>query len=59
MGFYDKTLDSTLTEQVFDFFKWLVTTGCLITVSKVIKGKTNSDATEEYISDNTDDEIIE
>lgn len=40
------SIDSTLTENVFDFFKWLVVTGCTITVAKVIKGKTNSDEIE-------------
>lgn len=46
MGFLGKSLDGTLTEQVFSFFKWLVITGCAITISKVCKGKTNSDCTE-------------
>ena len=46
MGFLGKTLDSTLTEQTFSFFKWLVLTGCAITISKVFKGKTNSDCDE-------------
>ncbi len=46
MGFMDKSLDSTLTEQIFSFFKWLTMTGCLITVSKVFKGSTNSDSDE-------------
>lgn len=46
LGFFDKTLDSTLTEQVFSFFKWLVMTGCFITITKVVKGKTNSDCNE-------------
>ena len=53
MGFLDHSLDSTLTEQVFNFFKWLVVTGCAITVSKVIKGKTNSDC-DECLSDEED-----
>lgn len=47
-------IDSTLTENVFDFFKWLVVTGCTITIAKVMKGKTNSDSDEEYIN-NTDE----
>lgn len=59
MGFFDKSLDTTLTEEVFSFFKWLVTTGCLITVSKVIKGKTNSDEIERYTFDETDSEETE
>lgn len=46
MGFNDKMLDSTLTSEVFSFFKWLVITGCAITISKVFKGKTNSDSEE-------------
>lgn len=49
MGFLDHTLDSTLTEQVFSFFKWLTMTGCLITVSKIVKGKTNSDCNEDEL----------
>lgn len=59
MGFFDKSLDTTLTEEVFSFFKWLVTTGCLITVSKVIKGKTNSDEIEEFVSEDTTYEEME
>jgi hypothetical protein len=47
MTFYDKPLDSTLTEQVFEFFKWLTLTGCAITIAKVAKGNTNSDSDEE------------
>lgn len=45
---YDKYLDSTLTSEVFEFFKWLTITGCAITISKVFKGNTNSDSDEEY-----------
>lgn len=39
MGLQDKVLDSTLTTEVFDFFKWLVITGCTITIAKVLKDK--------------------
>ena len=46
MGFNDKILDSTLTSEVFGFFKWLVITGCAITIAKVAKGRTNSDSDE-------------
>lgn len=46
MGFNDKILDSTLTSEVFGFFKWLVITGCAITIAKVAKGHTNSDSDE-------------
>ena len=58
MGFLDKTLDSTLTEQIFSFCKWLVLTGCAITISKVCKGKTNSDCDEcnENIESESDSE---
>ena len=62
MGFLDHSLDSTLTEQVFSFFKWLVITGCAITVSKVIKGKTNSDCDEDFPVDfdlNSEEEITD
>ena len=46
MGFYDKSLDGTLTEQVFSFFKWLTITGCAITITGTIK-KYTSDESEE------------
>lgn len=46
MGWFGHELDSTLTEQFFSFAKWLVGTGCIITISKVAKGKTNSDNDE-------------
>lgn len=46
MGFYDHTLDSTLTSEVFGFFKWLTVTGCAITIAKVAKGDANSDSDE-------------
>lgn len=46
LAFADKSLDSSLTEQLFSFFKWLVVTGCAITISKVFKGKTNTDCDE-------------
>lgn len=52
LSFFDKSLDSTLTEQVFSFLKWLVLTGCTITIAKVIKGRTNSDCDErEYFDE--------
>lgn len=59
MGFFDKSIDGTLTEQWFEFLKWVVLSGGMITVSKVMKGKTNSDEIEEYVSEDTDDEVIE
>ena len=40
-------LDSTLTTEVFGFAKWVITTGAGITVAKTLKGRTNSDETEE------------
>ncbi|MGF6375140.1 hypothetical protein M2140_000174 [Clostridiales Family XIII bacterium PM5-7] len=40
-------VDSTLTDNVFDFCKWLVVTGCAITIAKVAKGDTNSDSEED------------
>ena len=43
MGFYDKSLDGTLTEQVFSFFKWLTVTGCAITITGALKNKPESD----------------
>lgn len=48
LAFADKSLDSALTEQLFSFFKWLVVTGCAITISKVFKGKTNTDCDETF-----------
>lgn len=53
------TIDSTLTENVFDFFKWLVMTGCVITVAKVVKGNTNSDDVEYIHYDEMADEYEE
>ena len=38
--------DSTLTQEWFGFWKWVVTTGATITVAKTLKGKTNSDNEE-------------
>lgn len=46
MTFFDKPLDATLTEQVFIYFTALPISGCAITIAKVVKGKTNSDADE-------------
>ena len=40
-------LDSTLTTEVFGFAKWVITTGAGITIAKTLKGRTNSDETEE------------
>lgn len=52
MGFYDKVLDSTLTEQIFEFFKWLTGTGCLITVSNIFRPSQDSlSADEEFETD--------
>lgn len=34
MSFFDKMPDSTLTTEIFDFFKWLVLSGCVITLAK-------------------------
>ena len=59
MGFLNKTLDGTLTEQTFSFFKWLVLSGCAITISKVIKGKTNSDCDEVELEDSDENESEE
>lgn len=39
MSFYDKMPDSTLTAEIFDFFKWLILTGCSITILDKIKSK--------------------
>lgn len=49
-------IDSALTENVFEFFKWLVMTGCVITVAKVVKGDTNSDDVEYIHYDEIEDE---
>lgn len=46
MGFQDKVLDATLTSEVFGFFKWLVITGCTITIAKVFKGDKDSEHNE-------------
>lgn len=50
----------TLTEQVYSAGKWLVITGCTITIAKTVKGKTNSDKDEIFDdsdeSDDTDDD---
>lgn len=42
-------LDSTLTSEVFSFAKWVVVSGATITVSKTMKGETNSDEDECFI----------
>lgn len=47
-------LDSTLTTEVFDFAKWVITTGAGITVAKTLKGRTNSDETEPPPMDDSD-----
>lgn len=39
-------VSDTIINNVFDAGKWIITTGCAITVSKVFKGKTNSDDDE-------------
>ena len=57
MAYYDKMLDSTLTSEVFDFFKWLTITGCAITVAKVVKGETNSDSDEYFTLEEVEEEI--
>lgn len=43
---YALQLDSTLTDRVFDFAKWIVVSGAAITVAKTAKGSTNSDEDE-------------
>lgn len=51
-------LDPTLTTNVFDFSKWLVTTGAAITVTKTLKGRTNSDEDEkEEVFDDITSEV--
>ena len=47
-------LDSTLTTEVFGFAKWVIMTGAGITVAKTLKGRTNSDETEEPPMDDSD-----
>jgi hypothetical protein len=42
-----RELNDQLTIEYFSYAKWLVATGGIITVAKVIKGKTNSDETED------------
>ena len=39
-------LDATLTSEVIGFCKWVVTTGAAITITKTVKGSTNSDEDE-------------
>jgi hypothetical protein len=53
---YVIALDSTLTAEWFEFWKWTVITGASITVVKTAKGKTNSDNTEE---DSPEDSMME
>lgn len=49
-------LNDTLTEKLFDYATWIVTSGATITVVKTIKGSTNSDSDEfEMLQNNTDD----
>lgn len=44
----NKTPDGTLTEQIFSFFKWLVVTGCAITItSSASRKKAESDFDDE------------
>ena len=38
--------DATLTQNWFDFWKWVVVSGAGITIVKTAKGKTNSDDDE-------------
>jgi hypothetical protein len=38
--------DATLTQNWFDFWKWMVISGAGITIVKTAKGKTNSDDDE-------------
>jgi hypothetical protein len=38
--------DATLTQEFFEFWKWVVVTGAGITIAKTAKGKTNSDDDE-------------
>ena len=54
MGFKNLTLDSTLTTEVFSFFKWLTVTGCAITITKVVKGENDTDS-EEFVREDTED----
>ena len=51
MNYNDKIIDSTLTVEVFNFLKWLVVSGGAITIAKTVKGKTNSDADEDYYNE--------
>lgn len=44
-------LDATLTSEVIGFCKWVVTTGAAITITKTVKGNTNSDEDEPPTSD--------
>ena len=46
MGWFGHELDTTLTENIFSSGKWLITTGCAITIAKIFKGKSNSDDDE-------------
>jgi hypothetical protein len=49
-------LNDTLTEKLFDYATWIVTSGATITVVKTIKGSTNSDSDEfEMMQNNTED----
>ena len=44
----NKAPDGTLTEQIFSFFKWLVVTGCAITItSGAARKKAESDFDDE------------
>ena len=56
MCFTGHSLDSTLTTEVFSFFKWLTVTGCAITIAKVAKGEDDSDAdSEDFVREDIED----
>ena len=39
-------ISDSLTDNVFQAGEWLITTGTVITVAKIVKGRTNSDDDE-------------
>lgn len=53
MSFFDKTPDTTLTSEIFDFFKWLVITGCAITIIR----KNSKQSSEESQYDESQGEM--
>lgn len=53
MSFFDKTPDATLTSEIFDFFKWLVITGCAITIIR----KNSKQSSEESQYDESQGEM--